>query len=132
MSIFDIFKNKSGRFISEKKHKKNLSSQMKMSPQTLDQLRDHNVTEDTLLKLEFFFYTNTIEHAQSLAEELDSLGYSAEFGDSASNEKIKIVTGWTIPLKMSSQSVLEWTEKMCVLGFNHDCEFDGWGTNPEQ
>lgn len=132
MSIFDLFKNKSGRFISEKKHKKNLASQMEMSPLTLDQLRDYNVTEDTMLKLEFFFYTDSNEKAQLLAEDLKSIVYSVEFGDSAEDENMKIITGWSSPLKMSSQPVLDWTEEMCCLGFKHDCEFDGWGTNPEQ
>jgi hypothetical protein len=28
--------------------------------------------------------------------------------------------------------VLDWTSRMCDVGREHDCEFDGWGTNPKQ
>jgi len=29
---------------------------------------------------------------------------------------------------MDDQTVLDWTGQMCDLSFQHDCEFDGWGT----
>jgi hypothetical protein len=35
-------------------------------------------------------------------------------------------------MKMDEQTVLEWTGHMCGVGQQHDCEFDGWGTNPQQ
>jgi hypothetical protein len=33
---------------------------------------------------------------------------------------------------MDLASVLNWTETMCRVGFEHDCEFDGWGTLLDQ
>jgi len=129
--MFGIFKSKK-RFISEQQHKDNLDSQLSMSPQTVDQLRDYGVTEDKHLKLEYFFYTNTPVKAKNLSEELSSFGYSSEFGDSANDDSIKVITGWTSPVSMSTEAVMAWTSKMCRLGYSHDCEFDGWGTNPDQ
>ncbi|MBW8183483.1 ribonuclease E inhibitor RraB [Shewanella nanhaiensis] len=129
--MFGIFKSKK-RFISEQQHKDNLDYQLSMSPQTVAQLREHGVTENKLLKLEYFFYTNASVKAKSLSEELSSLGYSSEFGESANDDNIKVITGWTSPISMSTEAVMKWTSKMCHLGYSHDCEFDGWGTNPEQ
>ena len=103
-----------------------------MTPQTLAQLYEYGVTEDSELKLEYFFYTNNEDKAASLRKALVNLGYSGEFGQSASDDSIYIVTGWTTPIKMDRDSAVTWTESMCKIGFEHDAEFDGWGTNPEQ
>ena len=35
-------------------------------------------------------------------------------------------------LVADTEAVVAWTEQMCRLGREHDCEFDGWGTNPRQ
>ncbi len=130
--MFGIFSGKQKRFIDEAQHKKNVASQLSMSPQTVEQLRGYGVTEDKLLRLEYFFYTDSPEKAEALNSQLSSLGYSSEFGTSAGDDRIQIVTGWSTPIAMATNSVLNWTEQMCKLGFEHDCEFDGWGTNPEQ
>jgi len=120
------------RFISENQHKENVASQLSMSPQTVEQLRGYGVTDEKSLKLEYFFYTNSSDKAEALSNELLSMGYSSEFGESVQDKKIQIVTGWSIPIQMATDSVLDWTATMCNLGYKHDCEFDGWGTNPEQ
>ncbi len=130
--MLNFFKGKPGRFTSEKGHKKNLASQTSMSPKTMAQLRKHGVTEDEQLKLEYFFYTNTHEKAEALNEELLSLGYAAECGESAHDKNTRVITGWTTPMDMTDDEVVRWTAEMCNLGHKHDCEFDGWGTNPEQ
>ncbi|MBL7829785.1 MAG: hypothetical protein JNK41_02060 [Saprospiraceae bacterium] len=33
---------------------------------------------------------------------------------------------------MAEEVVKQWTKKMCELGYKFDCEFDGWGTDPNQ
>ncbi len=120
------------RYITDQSFRENLAKQTTMSPQTLAQLRQYNVTDNTTLRLEFFFYTDTEAKAKALAAALRELNYEVETGPSDGNEQLFLVTGWTDPLKMDNRSVVEWTEKMCRLGYEHDCEFDGWGTNPEQ
>ena len=127
-----MFKGKDKKFISEKKFKSVLDSQVNMSGQTLSQLRNYDVDESKSLKLEVFFYTNTNEKAESLFQELTSLKYEAEYGSSADNPKILIITGWSIPIQMSEDIIKDWVSNMCHLGYTHDCEFDGWGTDPTQ
>ncbi|MES1181472.1 MAG: hypothetical protein ABUL44_01625, partial [Flavobacterium sp.] len=62
MGLFDIFK-KSGnaQFVTKRQFERNAEKQVEMAPQTLKQLRELGVTEDRELKLEFFFYSNTID-----------------------------------------------------------------------
>jgi hypothetical protein len=121
-----------GRFVSEKAFQKNLAQQVTMTPQTLTQLRKYNVTPQKSLKLEYFFYTDTNEKAVALAEVLKQKGYSVEYGQGAGKKGELVVTGWTSPMLMTDALVLKWTEDMCKVGFEHDCDFDGWGTNPNQ
>ena len=120
------------RFVSETAFQKNLANQVAMAPQTLAQLRQYDVSEQTELKLEYFFYTDTADKAAALAGVLSQKGYTAEHGLSAGDKKLFIVTGWTMPILMNEPTVVEWIRQMCRIGFKHDCEFDGWGTNPEQ
>jgi hypothetical protein len=128
--IFSL--KESSKFLTEKDFKANLDKQLKMSPQTLEQLRQYNVTNSSRLKLEFFFYTDKLDNAIDLTNELKSKKYSVVHGPSADDPKILIISGWTLPIKMDIDSVLEWIKEMCEVGYEFDCDFDGWGTNPEQ
>lgn len=133
MGLFNLFKSSnSAQFVSEKQFEENLQNQLRMAPQTLQQLKEYKVTEDTQLKLEFFFYTNANDKASQLTEALKALGYDVDFGEAARDKKLLIVTGWTVKIKMDELTVLKWTEDMTRLGYKYDAEFDGWGTNPQQ
>lgn len=134
LSLFGCSKKGDGggptRYATEQAYKDSLAKQVSMTPQTMAQLRKHGVTEASMLRLEFFFYTDMESKAESLAAALKAMGYQAEAGRSAGDDKLFLVNGWTIPLKMDDPSVVNWTEQMCKRGYEHDCEFDGWGTNP--
>ncbi len=137
MGIFNsIFGSKGGsgdgRFQTEEAYTQNRARQLAMTPQTVAQLRKYGVTDESQLKLEYFFYTNTKEKSAALAENLTGMGYSSSYDHSASDKKQFVVTGWTSRMKMDDQTVLDWTGRMCDAGHEHDCEFDGWGTNPKQ
>jgi len=103
-----------------------------MTPQTLAELGKYGINDQTQLKLEYFFYTDMEDKARALAQKLADLGYEAAYDHSASDAKQFVVTGWTTRMKMDEQSVLDWSGRMCDLGYEDDCEFDGWGTNPQQ
>ena len=120
------------QFQTEAQFRENVGRQTTMTPQTLAQLYEYGITEDSKEKLEYFFYTNSEEKASSLHKALVDLGYSAEFFQSASDDSIFILTGWSTPIRMDRDSAVSWTESMCKIGFEHDAEFDGWGTNPDQ
>lgn len=134
MKLLNIFKRaNTGTFISEEQFLNNLQSQKSMSPQTLTQLYTHGVSEDKELKLEFFFYTNTAEKAQTLAEELQSLSYTdVNYDKSASDNSIYVVNGWTTKMRMDEGTIVEWSNDMVKIGYKHDADFDGWGTMPDQ
>lgn len=120
------------QFQTEAQFKENVVRQTTMTPQTLAQLYEYGVSEDSELKLEYFFYTNSENKAASLHKALVNLRYSGEYDQSASDDAIYIVTGWKTPIKMDNGSAVSRTESMCQIGFEHDAEYDGWGTNPEQ
>lgn len=120
------------QFRSEAQFKENLVRQATMTPHVLSRLYEHGVSEESELRLEYFFYTNSGDKAASLHKVLMDLGYSGEYRRSADDNSIFVVSGWTVPIKMSEESAVAWTESMCRLGYKHDAEFDGWGTNPRQ
>lgn len=128
----DLFKRTPGRFLSPEAHKQALASQLQMTPETLVQLRALGVSAESYLSLEYFFYTNAPMKAEALDKALQSLGYSPDSHPSASDKRQFVVTGWSPKLVMSEAVVSSWTREMCELGYAHDCEFDGWGTSPEQ
>jgi regulator of RNase E activity RraB len=120
------------RYFSRKAFEKNLERQLSMTPQTVKQLRGYGVTPEKELRLEFFFYTDTAEKAAALAAELLTRKYEVQHGPAAGGDKTQIVKGWTPKMPMNDRAVLDWTREMCTVGYTHDCEFDGWGTNPTQ
>ena len=131
MGLSDLFSRQPKRFVSKKAFEANLENQMAMTPQTLQHLRKYNITPEKRRKLEFFFYTNTAEKAAALAVELKNKNYQVECRPSVSNAKIQLITGWTAEITMSDTAILDWTREMCTLGFEYDCDFDGWGTHAE-
>ncbi|WP_343637353.1 ribonuclease E inhibitor RraB [Fluviicola sp.] len=132
MGLFNFLKPKSRPFLNEANFRNSRDTQKHMTPKTLEQLRKIGVNEVSELKLEYFFYTNTADKAELLAAEIAKLGYDVQFGVSASDKKLFIITGWTNKMKMSDEVVTNWTVQMCDLGYQFDCEFDGWGTTPDQ
>ncbi len=66
-----------------------------------------------------------------LLEALKSLGYTGEYRPSASDPNIFIVNGWTTQICMDESIVIDWTKKKCQVGYTYDCDFVGWGTQPE-
>ncbi len=131
-TLFGSGGNSDRRFQSEAAYAENRARHLAMTPQTVAQLRKFGVTDESQLKLEYFFYTNTKGKAAALAQKLADMGYAGSHDHSASDEKQFVVNGWTSPMRMDEKTVLDWTGRMCDLGHEHDCEFDGWGTNPKQ
>ncbi len=135
MGLFDFLKPKQNginQFVTEQAFKSNLTKQMQMTPQTMEQLRKINVSADKELKLEYFFYTNTADKANLFADEIGKLNYEVKFGQSAGDKKSFVITGWTTKMKMEDNVVANWTKEMCEIGYKFDCDFDGWGTSPDQ
>ena len=60
---------------SKSQFKNNLNRQVELAPETLNQLKNYGVTDDSELKLEFFFYSKLLDNAEKLADELKKLNY---------------------------------------------------------
>jgi hypothetical protein len=131
-SILSLFGKTPGRYVSEAAFSELRTKQTVMAPQTICQLRKYDVTDDTELKLEFFFYTNTEEKASELDDILKKKGYEVKRMPAAHDKDLQVITGWTRKMKMTDAIVIAWTREMCELGYASDCEFDGWGTDPKQ
>lgn len=132
MGLFNFFKGTS-RFVTEKQYSENTSKQKGMNTQTLSQLSKYGITDSVDLKLEFFFYTNEQNKASNLAIELKKLNYQIDKVDTAATDRKQwVVNGWSTKIKMDLQTVTNWTSQMCKLGYDNDCDFDGWGTLPDQ
>ena len=134
MGLFDFLRPKSnnGQFVTETTFIRNRDKQNENDTAILQQLCNLNVTANKELKLEYFFYTNTADKAEQLAAEIGKLNYTVKHGVSAGDKKLFVITGWTNKMKMADEVVKQWTKQMCELGYKFDCEFDGWGTEPEQ
>jgi len=133
MGLFDFLKKSNGgQFVTESAFKSNLKKQVELAPQTLKQLREIGVTDDKQLKLEFFFYANTLDKVQNLSYELLKLNYEVHAGQSQGDTKLFIANGWTTRMKMDNETVERWTKEMVEVGYKFDCDFDGWGTSPDQ
>jgi hypothetical protein len=115
-------------FVSEERMSENLTEQIQMVPVIITQFKKYyNVIDDTKQRLEYFFYTNTIDKAQALAEGLKRLRYIGSFGISAGKKNLFIITGKTPKIAITNDTIVKWVKKMCQKGYQYDCGFDGWG-----
>jgi Regulator of ribonuclease activity B len=130
VGIRDLFGRPPRRFVTRPEFEANLAKQLQLNLRTLGQLRSHGLTAADERKIEFFFFTDSGIKGAALATALASLSYQVEHRPSTSEGADRyVVTGWTLPIRMEEGPLSEWTRKMCLLGFEHDCDFDGWGTH---
>jgi hypothetical protein len=122
----------STRHVTEQSLRTNTEYQVSMSILTLGLLHKSGVAEGTLLKLEFFYFTNAQDKADAFVKSLKKIDYDAKCHRSTKDPNRWLVDGWTTPIPMDEATVVQWTQEMCEAGFLHDCEFDGWGTNAAQ
>ena len=132
MGFLDRFKRAPRPFVDPASFQASLLKQLATTLQTVAQLRGLGVAQDAALRLEFFFYTNAPDKAAALAQALAGMAYDVRHGVSAGDKSLQVITGWSTPVRMVDDTVLAWNAQMARLGLAHDCEFDGWGTNPQQ
>jgi regulator of RNase E activity RraB len=132
MGILDLFRPKSKPFVTEASFQANLKKQAAANSQVLGVLKHHALSDTNLRCLEFFFYTNTIEKARSLAAELRKKEYSVTYREAGYPRNQFVITGWTRKMSIEDNALAAWAKEMCELGYEYDCEFDGWGTDIDQ
>ena len=132
MGISGFHKPKDKRYVTEEAFKNNSSKQVEAVSTVLGVLRKHSLSDTNLRSLEFFFYTNTMEKAKLLTEELRKKEYSVAYRKSGYNKKQFVITGWTRKISIEDSALADWAKEMCELGYKYDCKFDGWGTDIDQ
>ena len=132
MGISGFHKPKDTRYVTAEAFKNNSSKQVEAVSTVLGVLRKHSLSDMNLRSLEFFFYTNTMEKAKLLTEELRKKEYSVAYRKSGYNKKQFVITGWTRKISIKDSDLAAWAKEMCELGCQYDCEFDGWGTDVDQ
>ena len=63
-------------FVTAESFRANLASQADGDAATLTELRKYGVSADSEHKVEFFFYTNTLDKAEALASALEPVSYT--------------------------------------------------------
>jgi Regulator of ribonuclease activity B len=109
-----------------------VAKQVGMNSATWRALQAAGVTEQTQLKLDFFFDAPGESQANELAEFIRNetdYGVSVESsGGGAFKKKKWRVSGQTKNTPLSEEILNDWVKWMVFSGFQHgDCEFDGWG-----
>ena len=132
MGIINFHTLKNKRHVSEESFRTNAQRQAAAAPQVLGILKQHSLSDTNLRCLEFFFYTNTIEKAKSLAAELKKKEYTVAYREAGYPKNQFVITGWTRKISIEDNTLSDWVKDMCELGYKYDCEFDGWGTDVDQ
>jgi Regulator of ribonuclease activity B len=131
MGFLGLFNRGSRRFWTKEAFHQSLAKQLRMNPAILERLAELSVGTEDQFKLEYSFHTDSPRKASALAGHLEEYGCQVERYRPAGDERLSVVTGRTPPTTMSHTSLQTWTERMCRLGFEHDCRFDGWRTTAE-
>lgn len=127
MEILSFLKQKKKKqFVSENDFIVNQNKQFRLSIESLVSLRDSAVEEEDELKIDYFFYTDTLEKSQKLEKELQKLDYVVNHGIASHDKNLFVISGRTTEIKMMHETLSKWTVEMCDLGYKYDCSFDNW------
>ncbi|MBN1459194.1 MAG: ribonuclease E inhibitor RraB [Armatimonadetes bacterium] len=126
MKPIGLFGRRPKRFWAQEEYHRTLAEQLKLGSVSLERLAELSVGTEDQFKLEFFFHTDVRRKALKLAGDLEELGCQVEQQQSAADKALTVITGRTPPLTMTAAALQAWTQRMCRLGFERDCRFDGW------
>lgn len=108
-----------------------LAHQLEMNRVTWAELQKHGVTEETDLRLDFFYFAPGQHQAEALAQAIRTrTDYDVGAGavkHGLLGRKTWTVNGMTQPTAVSLTVLDEWVTRMVEWGNAHSCEFDGWG-----
>lgn len=108
-----------------------LARQLETNRVTWAQLQEQGVTEETELRLDFFFVAPGQHQAEALAQTIQArTEYDVEAGSFKQGllgRETWAVKGTTQPAAVSLVALDEWVTRMVEWGDAHTCEFDGWG-----
>ena len=115
---------------TEDRYRSILAKQIAMNEKTWARLRELGLTDKTEVQLDFLYYASTESDAEGLRVFLvDETDYEVGVHPEANSGGRWIVSGHTQKTTISKEVLDEWVDWMVAAGFDHQCEFDGWGTS---
>lgn len=131
MGLFSFLKSNK-RFVSEKQLLENIRNQKSMNEETLFEFREYGIDENTTRILEFYFFSNDVLKLEQLKAALLNMNCKElQLEKDPESKKHWALFGETNPMKMELSTINNWTKSLCEIGFEYDCEFDGWGAKME-
>jgi hypothetical protein len=125
--LLRFFKPKSKKqFVSELDFMINRGRQSHTAIALLVELRELNIEEEDELKIDFFFYTDSLEKSQKVAKEIKNLNYNLSKEISTNPKNLYEIAGRTTEMRMMHEILKKWAIDMCELGYKYDCAFDRW------
>jgi regulator of ribonuclease activity B len=108
-----------------------LEKQLTMNRQTWAALQRHGLTEDSKVRLDFFYNAPNREAANSLCALLqEQTDYAVRIETAGSFFRRRWrVEGRTQDTAVSPAILDQWVTWMVGAGKEHSCDFDGWGTS---
>ena len=104
-------------------------SRKAVNDRVLELIEHFGTKDNSVLSVEFFFFTDSQDSASNLSIELFKLGYEI-YGvhepDSISNQWS--ITGCTPKMNVDGDAISDWSNKMEQLAKENNSRFDGWGT----
>ena len=105
----------------------NIEHQLRMLDVTWEAFKENGVTEETELVLEFVYKAPNKCSANSLNFALEN--YASSVRSEGVLKKKWFVDGQSHPTTVSKEKMAQWLEYMVALGWEHGCEFDGFGAS---
>ncbi len=105
----------------------NIEHQLNMLEATWEAFKENGVTEETELILEFVYLSPNKECAYSLNEALEN--YDSSVRSEGIFKKKWFIDGCSHSITVSKEILEEWLTFMVALGWEHQCEFDGFGAS---
>lgn len=86
--------------------------------------KEEDVEPEHELSIEFFMMSDSLDKLDEVEEILEEMGCDIDSSEKYDDgcELIAI----SAPMKMDTDTVTSWCEKMRAEGFKFDCKFDGW------
>ncbi len=108
-----------------KQHTENLRQQLERTRSTYLMMRETGYDKQDRVRLKFAYRPTAEADAAKLVDHLrDKTSCKVDLQEI---EGGWVVFGYTPPRKLSAASLGRWVHWMCMVGYRHDCVFDGWG-----
>lgn len=123
MKLLHFLKPKQKRFVSEADFISNTNRHSCHAIETLVGLRELDIEEEDIFRINYSFSTDSIEKLTHLVAALQRQQYSVSI---AADRTAFVAEGQSGLVRMRHEDLKKWIIAMCELGYEHDCKFESW------